>query len=348
MNRRHVPALTAFRGRAGDHNDRAMSGSALLATGLAQRLGVPAHQVGRPEPARNADWEAELSAASPALAEMADRYRHVLDSGAVPVTAMSRCAVALATLPLIAQHRPDACVVWLDAHADLNTPENSETGYLGGMALSGPVGLWDSGLGAGVVPENVVLGGVRDIDPPEQRLIDAGTIAAVRPGRDLTRRLRETIAGRPVHVHLDCDVLEPGIVPTDYRVPGGIDLAELREVSAMAAEHEVVGIEIAEFEGPPSFADPKASGSPENDSTENDSAENDRARTFASAKSSLPDLLDALQPLLNAALHQRRSENRAVLAKFFERSDGNQGSGTETVDELRTSRAQRDQALGDR
>lgn len=327
MNRQHEPALTVFRGRAGDHNDRATSGSALLAAGLAQRLGVPAHQIGHPEPARNAGWETELSDALPALTEMADRYRQVLDDDSFPVTALSRCAVALATLPLIAQHRPDACVVWLDAHADLNTPENSETGYLGGMALAGPVGLWDAGLGAGVAPENVVLGGVRNIDPPEQRLIDAGKIAAVRPGRDLIQRLRETIAGRPVYVHLDCDVLEPDIVPTDYRVPGGIDLAELHDVAAMAAEHEVVGIEIGEFEAP----------------------KTDDAGTLASARSSLPELLDALQPLLNAALHQpRRSGNRAVLAEFAERADGNQRSGSETVDERQTFRTQRDQSVGDR
>lgn len=277
-----VPALTAFRARAGDHNDLAMRGSALLADDLARRLGVAAHQVGQPEPARNADADTELSAALPALTEMARRYWRVLESGAVPVAALTRCAVALATLPVIAHHRPDACVVWLDAHADLNTPRDSETGYLGGMALAGPVGRWESGLGSGLSPGNVVLGGVRDVDLPEQRLIDTGTIAAVRPGAHLAERLRDAIAGRPVYVHLDCDVLEPGIVPTDYRVPDGIDLAELHDLSAVAAEHDVVGIEIGEFEG----AGTSDGG-------------------FSDAGTSSPsELLDAVQPLLNAALHQ--------------------------------------------
>lgn len=332
MNRQRRPALTAFRGRAGDHNDRAMSGSALLAAELAQRLGAPAHQVGHPEPARNADWESELSDALPALTEMADRYRHVLDNGACPVAALSRCAVALATLPLIAQHRPDVCVVWLDAHADLNTPQNSETGYLGGMALAGPVGLWNTGLGAGVSPDNVVLCGVRDVDPSEQRLIDSGEIAALRPDHDLTARLRETIAGRPVYVHLDCDVLEPDIVPTDYRVPGGLDLAELHDVAAMVAEHEVVGIEIGEFEGPDT-----SDGADTSDSTDASDGTDifDHTGTLmgpgtsASAESSLPELLDALQPLLNAAFHQ----------------DGSRASGSGTADELTTLR---NQSVGDR
>lgn len=54
--------------------------------------------------------------------------------------------------------------------------------------------------------------------------------------------------GRPVYVHIDCDVLEPGAVPTEYRVPGGVTLAELREVAEALAEGEVVGLEIGEFE----------------------------------------------------------------------------------------------------
>lgn len=49
------------------------------------------------------------------------RYPVRVLSGVVPVTALTRCAVALATLPLIASHHPDAVVVWFDAHADINT-----------------------------------------------------------------------------------------------------------------------------------------------------------------------------------------------------------------------------------
>ncbi|MGW3469909.1 arginase family protein [Saccharopolyspora sp. NPDC000995] len=36
-----------------------------------------------------------------------------------------RCAVALAALPRIAAHRPDAAVVWFDAHTDINTPKSA-------------------------------------------------------------------------------------------------------------------------------------------------------------------------------------------------------------------------------
>ncbi|GAA2795259.1 hypothetical protein GCM10010470_32820 [Saccharopolyspora taberi] len=227
-----------------------MRGSAAVAAGLSRRLGIPVEQVGSPEPALNAGWKTELDAALPALRELADTYERLFRTGRTPLTAMGRCSAALATLPVVARHRPDACVVWFDAHADLNTPGNTTTDFLGGMALSGPAGLWDSGLGDGLRLGNIVLGGARDIDPPEQRLIDSGAVRLVPPGSRIAEDLRAAVAGRPVYFHLDCDVLEPGTVPTDYRVPGGLSLTDLHAVCEVLAEHELVGAQIAEFEAP--------------------------------------------------------------------------------------------------
>lgn len=146
------------------------------------------------------------------------------------------------------KYHPDCCIVWFDAHADLNTPETSETGYLGGLALSGPAGLWDSGLGNGLRIDQLVLVGQRDLDPFEMALIDQHKIPHIQPGDTLTEGLRDAIAGRAVYVHLDCDVPEPGIVPTDYRSAGGLTLKDLSACSEINAAHPFVGIEIAEFQ----------------------------------------------------------------------------------------------------
>jgi len=43
-------------------------------------------------------------------------------------------------------------------------------------------------------------------------------------------------------------VLEPGVVPTDYLVGGGLSLAELRQAAEVLARSEVVGIQIGELE----------------------------------------------------------------------------------------------------
>jgi len=241
-------ALSVFQGRAGDHNDLAIPGAKSIADCLGAMLGVAPASVGRPEPALDLDWRTELDHAFHALCAMRDRFEAIFLRNEKPVSATSRCAVSLATLPVVVKYRPDACVVWFDAHADLNTPASTTSGYLGGLALSGPAGLWETGLGAGLALHDVVLVGQRDLDLFEVELIASAPVCHLPPCADLPDRLRRAIAGRPVYVHLDCDVLDPGIVPTDYVHPDGLTLDDLNDACRVLAESEVVGLEIAEFQ----------------------------------------------------------------------------------------------------
>jgi len=146
---------------------------------------------------------------------------------------------------------PDAVLVWLDAHADLNVPGGSPTDYLGGMAVSGPLGWWDSGLGTGLTPEQLVLVGTRSIDVAEKELIERHQIPVLTPERSNGTKLNKIVAGRPVYFHIDCDVLEPGLFQTDYREPDGLTLGQLEDLASDLAQHSaIVGVEIAEWEGP--------------------------------------------------------------------------------------------------
>lgn len=237
--------LTIFSGRVGDHNDDAMAAAGPLGESMAQRWPVDQRRVGAPAPALNQDWRSELAVAQRPLTELAAAVRN----GQRWLTVMPRCAGALATLPVVAEQHPEVCVVWFDAHADLHLPTTTTSGYLGGMALSGPMGWWDSGFGAGV--GRAVLVGARDIDPDEQRLVTEHAVEVVAPGADLAERLGRAVGERPVYVHLDCDVLEPGIVPTDYRVPDGLELADLRDAMRVVSLCDVLGVEIAELQQHP-------------------------------------------------------------------------------------------------
>lgn len=109
--------------------------------------------------------------------------------------------------------------------------------------------------GRRTVSRDIVLVGARDIDPPEHRLLQHTAIAHIRPEADLLTRLRDSVADRPVYVHLDCDVLEPGSVPTDYQVPGGLSLEDLHAAAEILATRRVLGIEIGEFEATPTSSD---------------------------------------------------------------------------------------------
>ncbi|GAB3313109.1 hypothetical protein GCM10027298_38530 [Epidermidibacterium keratini] len=68
-------------------------------------------------------------------------------------------------------------------------------------------------------------------------------------GPGLSERLVEAVGQRPVYLHVDCDVMEPGLFQTDYDVPGGLTLSDLRSCVDALADHECVGVEIGEYEG---------------------------------------------------------------------------------------------------
>jgi arginase len=271
-------SLTAFQGRAGDHNNLAIPGALSIAKEISRIFHLDYTTIGSAEPALNIDWRTELDHAMPALRSMSARFDDIYSEGSFSLAATSRCAVSLATLPVIARYHPDACVVWLDSHGDLNTPDASPTGYLGGLALAGPLGLWTSGLGNGLPVANLVLVGQRDLDQFEIDLIKSHCIPHIVAGEDLADQLATAIGKRHVYVHLDCDVLNPGIVPTDYRHEKGLQLDDLNKVAKVIARNEVVGLEIAEFENSWNEGGPAVSPVP---------------------------LIDALRPLINKLVETR-------------------------------------------
>jgi arginase family enzyme len=241
-------AVRVFRGRVADRNPRAMQGAERLGGELSAYLGREPSFIGAPAAPIGADWRVELDAARAGLLALQSVCESALSRGERLLTVMGRCAAALATLPAVARHRPDARVVWFDAHGDVNTPETSPSGYLGGLVISGACGMWPSSLGGDLALSNVILVGARDLDPAERALIESGALAHVPIGADLPARLQKAIAGHAVYVHLDCDVLEPGIVPTEFQVEGGLTLDGLRSAVHALCTRPVLGLEVAEFE----------------------------------------------------------------------------------------------------
>lgn len=243
-----VARIIAFAGAVADRNPRGLTGGAVVAQALAQHTGQGVETLDGSGFTGKATWPEALEVATDNFRILQATYEDLLCAGDRPILAMSRCAVGLASVPVVARHRPDACLVWFDAHGDSNTPETSPTGYLGGMVISAATGLWDSGFGAGFDLGQVVLVGARDLDPAEQALIDSGRLKHVAAGEGVATRLADAVAGRPVYIHLDCDVMEPGLVPTEYDAPDGLSFADLYGCAVVLARSEVIGIEIAEFE----------------------------------------------------------------------------------------------------
>ena len=168
--------------------------------------------------------------------------REALDSGACPVVLAGNCNSCLGPIAAIQTRHPAARVgiVWLDAHADFNTPATSLSGALDGMALAAAVGhchddLRDRiGMSGPVPEENVVLLGYRDLDPEERTRLTASGIAA-RPAVDLAdaaallARLRKLVDA--VYLHIDVDFLDPTESPgVNFRGQGGVPVAKAVEL----------------------------------------------------------------------------------------------------------------------
>lgn len=81
-------------------------------------LGSRDATVGVPTGPFKDDWTVSLPAASETLCKLAAEVSGASRSGAVPVLATNTCGASLATLPVVAEHFPDAVGLWIDAHGD--------------------------------------------------------------------------------------------------------------------------------------------------------------------------------------------------------------------------------------
>lgn len=238
-------------GRVGDRTPGALPGALRTGTAIAERRGVTPRIVGTPSQPAQDDWSVALPSAEATLTAMREALNDTLDAGRLPVLTTNTCGVSIGTLPTVAERFPDAVVLWIDAHGDFNTPESTGSGYLGGMVLAAACGLWDSGHGAGLDPRQVIVVGGRDIDPVEGELLADAGVTVLPPAQSTPERVVDLVAGRPVWIHVDWDVLEPGFIPAAYRVDGGLLPEQVAAIFAALPTAQVRGVELAEFEDAP-------------------------------------------------------------------------------------------------
>ncbi len=243
-------ALVALRCRTSDRTPAAGRGVDELAPLVSKRLGREARTIGEPGLAAPTRYDDDLRDHRGCLLEAGGQVEDALGGANVPVLLAAECSIALTTLPAVAAKRPDAKVLWLDAHGDFNTPDTTPSGYLGGMALAGATGRWDAGLAdAAMPPERVVLAGVRDLDEPEREALEGGSVTVIgaSPVETLVA-VKNALDGAPVYVHLDLDVLDPEDFPAQFPAPGGLGPEKLYDLlEAVTDTSEVIGFEVTAF-----------------------------------------------------------------------------------------------------
>ena len=62
------------------------------------------------------------------------------DDSRMPFALLGECTLAPAVTGGLRRRHPGVALVWIDAHGDLNTPETSPSGFLGGMPVAVALG----------------------------------------------------------------------------------------------------------------------------------------------------------------------------------------------------------------
>jgi arginase len=245
-------SVVGLRCRTSDQTPDAGCGVQALAPELAERLGVEARMIGTPGEPRHAPYDEDLAESRGCLLEAGGQVDDALAAQRFPILVSGDCSIALTTLPAVARHRPDAKVLWLDAHGDFNTPDTSPSGFLGGMCLAGACGRWDPGLGQeSLPPDRLVLCGVRDLDDGEREMLERGGVTVIGAALETLVYVVNALDDAPVYVHLDLDVLDPEVMPARYPSDGGLSQEKLYDLlDAVAEACDVVGVEITCLEDP--------------------------------------------------------------------------------------------------
>nr|XP_006638730.2 PREDICTED: arginase-1 isoform X1 [Lepisosteus oculatus] len=178
--------------------------------------------------------------------QLADAVKTVKKNGQTCVVLGGDHSLAIGSIYGHAAARPDLCVVWVDAHADINTPLTSPTGNFHGQPVSYllrelhskiPVIPGFSWIKPCLSAQDIVYIGLRDLDPGEHYIIKHLGIKAFSMtevdrlgiGRVMEEACDHLLSKgkRPIHLSYDIDAIDPSVSPaTGTPVKGGLTYRE--------------------------------------------------------------------------------------------------------------------------
>lgn len=160
-------------------------------------------------------------------------------------------------------HYKDLGLIWIDAHPDINTDETTVTGNIHGMPVAALLGMGEKSLTQILTDEpklkaqNIVMIGLRDIDPPEQVFLDQLNIKyytyddCCRMG--LEQCIKESIAYLShcdgVHISFDIDSMDPTIMPgVSVPVESGFHISDVYTLlNAFLTKLPIASVDIVEY-----------------------------------------------------------------------------------------------------
>jgi len=202
-----------------------------------------------------------------ACASLADLVSKVLRDGQMPLVLGGDHSIAVGTVAGISNffraEKQKIGLLWIDAHADMNTPESSPSGNVHGMPLaccagSGPDQLKNLlGYSPKVEPASIALIGLRDVDEVERRNVKALGVQAFTM-RDIDERGMRSVMDEAIgittkntagfHLSFDMDFLDPEFAPgVGTPVRGGATYREAHLAMEIVADSgKMLSIEVVE------------------------------------------------------------------------------------------------------
>ncbi len=205
---------------------------------------------------------------------IANLVEEVIEKGQFPLILGGDHSIGAGSLAGILKARPNTGIIWVDAHADINTPTSSSSGNMHGMPIafmiknmidsSGIPGFeWLSSPGMSQVnlpTESIVYVGLRDVDTMERKFIKDMNIKAFTMydidkygiGMVMDKALNHLLekdASRPIHLSWDIDAVDPIHAPaTGTAVRGGLTYREAHFVAeAVATSGALASVEMVEL-----------------------------------------------------------------------------------------------------
>jgi arginase len=179
----------------------------------------------------------------------ANAFTDIYAADCLPITLGGDHTTSLGTALALAQLGVPFDVVWMDAHADFNTPITSPLGHAHGMVLAILAGFTPY-LPQIVAPGRLHLWGARDLDVGERQFLEAmgvdvrDPVAMRTEWPDLVRDLSQNVL-----LSFDCDCCQPDVAPgTLTPVAGGFERPEaLGMVREVSSRRRVLALDVVEL-----------------------------------------------------------------------------------------------------
>jgi arginase len=173
-----------------------------------------------------------------------------------PLVLAGNCNSALGTTAGIGAE--NLGVVWFDAHADFDDPEENESGFFDVMGLAMLTGRGWRALrqtipGHVPIPErNVILAAARDLEEYQRERLARSDVKAI-PGEIDPNRFKDAVSAlRParVYLHVDLDSLDVDEAHANkYAAPGGPSLTRLLDcIRTVTQQHTLAGAAITAYD----------------------------------------------------------------------------------------------------